>query len=66
MPQKKAQWKNLVPYPKRYKAMAILEIPNFQFLSIGEFWDDSEIEFWEMAKRLKLTNKIKLLNWMQL
>ena len=53
-------------WPQLLEAMAILEIPNFQFLSIGEFWDDSEIEFWEMAKRLKLTNKIKLLNWMPL
>ncbi|MBC8487337.1 MAG: glycosyltransferase [Bacteroidetes bacterium] len=51
-------------WPQLLKAMAILEITNFQFISIGNINDGSEIEFWEMAKRFKLTNKIKLLNWM--
>jgi len=51
-------------WPQLLKAMSILEIPNFQFIAIGNFNDGSEIEFWETAKRFNLTKRIKLLSWM--
>ena len=51
-------------WPQLLSALTKIDIPNFQFVSIGTINDGSENEFWETAEELGVEKRIMLKPWL--